>query len=239
MKLNNLSKKQLYERAKELGIKGRGRMTKSQLISAISQVLMPNKLVEKSVDETRIHFYQLGYESAKENDEKQGSLQENIELPVKYNFDYIFVLPVNPSSVHVFWEVTEKTIKTIAYENNISELFLCLRILSDNDEFIIKDISDMGNYYFSQEALIDKNVWAEIGLLSGREFYAISVSNYVKMPSNYVSIQEDVVFMQVKENIAKIIDISLGNDEHRPDSSQIAKNFLKTIYSSNKIRGEK
>jgi hypothetical protein len=59
------------------------------------------------------------------------------------------------------------------------------------------------------------------------------------MPSNYVSIQEDVVFMQVKENIAKIIDISLGNDEHRPDSSQIAKNFLKTIYSSNKIRGEK
>jgi hypothetical protein len=243
VKLNNLSKKQLYERAKELGIKGRGRMTKSQLVSAIANFYKADELLQRSAPVDGIHFYQVGYETKDVSEKKEfvapETKQQEYVIPEKYGFDYVYVLPINPISVHIFWEVTEQSLKNFSYEFGIKEPKLCIKLIYDGGEYIIKDVADFGSYYFSSEFIVNKKVWAEIGVLNEDEFYAIAVSNETIIPSDTISVEEGELFMLVKDNITKIINISLGGDAKGLDSNLIAKGLLNNVISSKKFRGEK
>lgn len=243
MNLNNLSKKELYAKAKELGIKGRGGMTKSQLISAIANFYKADELLQRSAPTDGIHFYQVGYET-KDLEERKDIVvseigQQEYNIPEKYGFDYIYILPINPTSIHIFWEVTEQSLKNLSYDFGISEPKICIKVIYDGGEYIIKDVSDFGNYYFSSELLVDKKVWAEIGALNEDEFYAIAVSNEAVTPSDSISLEDGELFMMVKDNISKIIRISLGMGAKGIDSELIADGLLKNIFSSKNFRGEK
>lgn len=243
MSLKDLTKKELYAKAKELGIKGRGRMTKSQLVSAIANFYKADELLQRSAPADGIHFYQIGYESKDGAERKEfvapETKQQEYSIPERYGFDYVYVLPINPISIHIFWEVTEQSLKNFSYEFGIKEPKLCIKLIYDGKEFIIRDVADFGNYYFSSELIVNKKVWAEIGVLNEDEFYSIAVSNEAVIPSDTISLEEEELYMMVKDNISKIINISLGRDAKVLDSDYIANGLLKNIISSKNFRGEK
>ncbi len=92
--LVSLTKKELYEIAKKLKIKGRGRMRKGELLKAIEREL---KLIELSSEEEPITS-QLRREEALPQEKEEG------ELP-KIENEFLGAIPVNPKLVYTYWNV--------------------------------------------------------------------------------------------------------------------------------------
>lgn len=237
MKLEMLSKNQLYAKAKNLGIKGRGKMTKTQLISAILNLSKPDVLIQKSAVSDSTHFYQIGYETHPENLKKDENKKPDYSIPERYNINYAYVLPINPSSVHIFWEVTSETIKNFSREYGINNPRLFLKILGDFNEVFTASIEEFGSYYFSNEILVGKEIWVEIGILQGSEFYSLIISNRILVPADHISFEEDEFFMTLREQADKILDLSLGSGVKRPGSAEFLKRLIKNISSGNFNRG--
>lgn len=236
MELENLTKKELYELAKNLNIKNRSKMTKDELIEAISNEASDKakeNLIEKSSTKPEIHHYHIGY-----TEDLLPKVEEKVEeekpIPERYNIDYIYILPVNPSTVHIFWEITDNTIKYINLNFNVEVEGIQVKIYADDVEIGRIPIDQFGNYYFNSEQLSGKEIWAEVGATSGNEFYSIAITKRINMPRNYISSEEDVTYMTVKEQMEKLILFSLSEGDVAPSSEEYIKKVLKSISSSRK-----
>lgn len=239
MKLELLSKNEIYAKAKNLGIKGRGKMTKTQLISAILNFSSPDSLIQKSASLADTHFYQIGYED-RHDGQKKGEVEGyDYVIPERYNINYAYLLPINPTSVYIFWEVTPETLKNFSMEYGIEDPKLYLRILGDFSEIFTANIDNFGSYYFTNEVLVGRNVWVEIGVLKDAEFYSLLISNRIVAPSDHVSFEDDEYFMTLRSQVDKIIDLSLGEIDKKPDSGEFLKRLIKNISSGNLNRGQR
>jgi hypothetical protein len=233
MELDNLTKKDLYELAKNLNIKNRSKMTKDELIDAISEQTREN-LIERSSTKPEIHHYHVGYTETATFKKEEKVEDKDKPIPDRYNIDYIYLLAVNPSTVHIFWEITDNTIKYISLNFNVVIDGIQIKIYADDVEIGRIPIDQFGNYYFNSEQLKGKEIWAEVGATSGNEFYSIAITKRINMPRDYISSEEDVTYMTVKEQMEKLILFSLSEGDVAPSSEEYIKKVLKSISSSRK-----
>jgi hypothetical protein len=93
----NLTRKELYQIARELKIKGRSRMRKGELLEAIKKEL---ELLKEISEED------IGYSFIEEKVEKsfpEGfTKEEELKLP-EYKLNFLRVIPVNPETLFIYW----------------------------------------------------------------------------------------------------------------------------------------
>ncbi len=94
--LSRLTKRELYEVAKQLKIRGRGKMRKAQLLEAVKRKLMIAKEMSgaESITSKVIRQEILEVEKTK-----------TFSLPQTYETKFVGLIPVNPELLFTFWNL--------------------------------------------------------------------------------------------------------------------------------------
>ncbi len=95
--LEKMTKKELYQLAKEINLKGRGRMRKTELLEALKRELL---LAQKSAAEEPITSNVIQVEPIEERKPEP----EELPLPA-YREEFITLIPVNPELSLAIWNV--------------------------------------------------------------------------------------------------------------------------------------
>ncbi len=163
--------------------------------------------------------------------------EENISIPDRYGIDYIYLLPINPQNIYIIWEITLATLKnTIADINNISDIQLLLRVFYDKNNFEEIAIKDIGNYYYSNNQINGRYVWAELGGIFNGSFIKILATNKVLMPRDYLSDKFSTYWIN-KESSDKIIYLSIFNLSEQHSSIELQRKIFQTLSSDLTNRG--
>ncbi len=214
MEMEKMTKKELYEIAQQYNIPGRSKMSKNELILAIENI-KTEELTEKSAAEAEKGTSG----TAKDIPKEEKEAEPEIALPERYNVDTLVLLPINPSKALAFWEVSKAVLEKYAGELNLSELKLVLsfyasRENSSHEERITSSyVHDIGNYYIDDARLDDSIVWAELDVPStnGKRINLLT-SAKVKMPSDKISIDSSIEYMQINEKEEKLIKYSAAGE---------------------------
>ena len=228
MDLSGLTRKKLYEIAKEKKIIGRSKMKKAELIKSIQKL---NKL-STNTEEKKYISSQTSDNKTEEisSKEKPTETQEtDYKIPERYNIDTLVLLPVNPQKEFVFWEVSDATEEKFKTELMIDKVDYFLKIFKINGhsakELKSVMVDKIGNYYFDIDIHDDK-IWCELGVLNkNNEFCTILASKKIKIPGDKPSSLEQLDFMEVDENLNKIYQMS-GFYEENTGYFEFKKNGL-------------
>jgi len=114
--LKKLTKRELYEIAKKLKIRGRGRMRKAQLLEAVKrELLIAKEMVAPPPPASRI-----------EEAEPPPLQEEREELPLPESYPVYFLglIPVNPKLLFIYWNAGGRrgTLKLIVEGRDFKEL---------------------------------------------------------------------------------------------------------------------
>lgn len=208
MQLKSMTKKELYELAKTHNVRNRSKMTKAEIIKALLPILMP---VESQTTESAVSSFQGGPEPV------QASIQqvkktEKYPIPDTYNRDLLTLMPVNPSTEYVCWELSRGTHSKYCNELNLDAADLLLKLYkkdADGSQVVeTLQVGTAGSYSFHHylPAMI---CWVEVGLKSDDgQYFPIMVSRRVKMPDDKVSDTGEVRSMTVKKNSQGLLTLS-------------------------------
>ena len=198
--LESKTKKELYQIARELNIKGRSKMRKQQLLEAIKSYLSKeeikkeNKPVEMSLEEDNFSSHIHPIEEDLKKEVEVLIQEEEPILPEEYNLDRVVLLPVDPYKHFIYWELSEETFKTI--QKDKTEIYL--KLFEDNKEVLkLKINSKSGKRYINYYAPY-KKLYVEIAIDKLGIQESLLKSNEVITPSDIVSISEEEVFMHKK-----------------------------------------
>jgi len=162
-----MTKKELLKIAKLHGIKGRHKMNKTTLIEKIEEKREPLKQIKKKEEELK-----------KSNP------------PDKYGENHIELLPKDPSTVYVHWEVVEE-------KNSI------LRLMSKRKvEMELPLMSKEGEGYLKVQE--GKPLRAEIGTKKGNKFKKIAVSPEILVPRSKPSKSKNTKWEYVNPETGKV-----------------------------------
>lgn len=233
--LESLSKNELYEMAKAKNIRGRSKMSRDELIKALKDEVNSEMLVEKSkFDPTPSDM--VGYGTKREEVEIVPQAKIDYRLPETYNYDMLMFLPIDAKRAYVCWEITKSKLTEFVKDTNILNFKLVLRLVTNGMGEISRVKVDLnGNYFFSNPMLEDQEAWAEIGLELDGQFKTIMRSNSFKMPAEKISDRDDILYMTVRENVEKIIHLSLKGMDRYYSSIELYKDVLKSISSKNNV----
>ncbi|GEM_PF-969443 len=167
-KYEEMTKKELLKIAKLHGIKGRHRMSKEKLIDAILKKKKPIKEMKK--------FEEL---LKKEN------------LPKRYGENHLELLPKEPGTVYVHWEIEKKDKNPI------------LKLLNGRKPVVtIPVMSDSGSGYMHVEE--GKKLKAVIGIESGKGFKKIVQSEEITVPVSKPSSDKTVKWVKIDVEKGKV-----------------------------------
>ncbi len=165
-----MTKKELLKIAKLHGIKRRHRMKKADLIGAITA---KNKPMKKLVE-----------------------IEKNIKskkLKEHYNGDHIELLPQEPGSVYVHWDLSEKKKKQS----------MILRLKSKKKTVLeIPVASSKGKGYLRVEE--GKPLKASVGVRKGEKFVSIISSEEILVPYSTPASNKKVVWAHVNPETGKV-----------------------------------
>ncbi len=162
-----MTKKELLKIAKLHGIKGRHKMNKTTLIEKIKEKKEPLKQIKKKEEELK-----------------------KKTLPEKYGENHIELLPKDPSTVYVHWEITEKK----------SPL---LRLMSKRKvEMELPLMSKQGEGYLKVQE--GKPLRAVVGIKQGNKFKKIAVSSEILVPRSKPTRSKSIKWEYVNPNTGKV-----------------------------------
>jgi hypothetical protein len=254
--MENLTKKELYEKAKELKIKGRSKMSKKQLIEAIKS------LEEKNVEEA----YKIEEELIKEenNNEikkdiliaesliednfsskthvlKEDStespmienryIKEDYPIPERYNINKIVLLPVDPSKHFIYWEIKDDVLKEL--KNKYSKIKLVIKVYENRNEALTIDItSPIGKYYIHYHAPMEK-LYAVLGVVADGQFIPLVSSKEIFVPSDEISeFSEEEIWMTKIKEWKEIIAKSYKKEVSYINSQQPFRKIIETLIEN-------
>ncbi|WP_457681506.1 Rho termination factor N-terminal domain-containing protein [Thermovibrio sp.] len=93
--LEKLTKKELYQIAKELKIRGRSKMRKGELLEAVRKALFERELLKER---------EAGSPQAKGEERRE---VRELQLPKDYGVEFVAVIPVNPELAFAYWSPKE------------------------------------------------------------------------------------------------------------------------------------
>lgn len=242
MKINNLNKAELYEMAQKLNIPNRSKMTKDELIKAISRYqksVAPAKAPQTAPEQAvTSHMPESAPEARPEPHKKP-----EYPIPDRYSLDTVVLLPVNPKKEYVYWEVSDKTVDSYCARFSISKPVFILKVFqgdeSDVQELASVRVSKYGNWYFDLYCP-DMNLWAELGILDSMgNYHAITASKKIKMPTDRVSTEIDKeTWMTVGERIERIFELSGLSDVQKGEllsSARLHSELFKKLHSQESL----
>ncbi len=254
--MENLTKKELYEKAKELKIKGRSKMTKKQLIEAIKSLEEQNleeayKIEEEITEEMRNEEIKediLIAESLKEDNFSSRThvlkedttespqienkyIKEQYPIPERYNINKVVLLPVDPSKHFIYWELKDETLKE--FENKYSEIKFAIKLYENRDEALTIDISSpVGSYYIHYHAPFEK-LYAVLGVIADGNFIPIISSNEIVIPSDEISeFPEEEIWMTKMKDWKEIISKSYEKEVSYINSQQPFRKIIETLIEN-------
>lgn len=245
MNLKKMTKNQLYELAKKYAIKNRSKMTKPELLKALTKyedTVTPDSAPQTVPEQTRVTSPMP--ETAQPAQEQ--AVKREYPIPERYNIDTVVLLPVNPKKEYVYWEVSDKTITELCSRLKIAQPVFILKVFQGGDdnskeELASVKVSKYGNWYFDLYCP-EMNLWAELGILDSMGNYhtIINSKKKIKMPSDAVSKEIDKeTWMTVGENIEQIFfDLSGLNDVKRHEllsSARLHSELFKKLHSGEAI----
>ncbi len=207
--LQNRTYSQLMSLAAQAGIVGRSRLTKAQLIVALSSrrapVLRPRSATAKSRTRHR----------------------EPAELPAQYGRTRVILMEIDPYRVHAFWEITpadyEAAIKRLGRQKHPASWILRFQDVTEPNETDIRSHFDVsidstaGNWYVNMPAS-GRSYMAEIGPCTAQHrFEPVSRSNTVHIPPAQESAHYDPEWLRVEGGMESVERVS----EPEPESPSL------------------
>jgi len=239
MDLKKLKKEELYEMAKKYNVKNRSKMTKSELVKAVSGY--ETKVSPAKAPQAQSSKTVTSHMSEPAPEEKPApAKQPEYPIPDRYNTDTVVLLPINPKKEYVYWEISDKTLDKFCREIGVSNPVFLLKVFQGDEksreELASVRASRYGNWYFDLYCP-DMNLWAEIGLLDNMgNYHPIINSKKIKMPSDVVSKEiDEETWMTVGENIEKIFDLSGVSEMNKKEllsSARLHSELFKKLHQT-------
>ncbi len=229
MDLSKLTRKKLYEIAKERKIFGRSKMKKIELLNAIEKLNLLSQKKENFASSNE----NISSQSTPKNTVPRHSVNINseYEIPEKYNIDTLVLLPVNPEKEFVFWEISDDTEKKLQFEFSLKEISYILKIFKKSDnskqEITSVKVDKIGKYYFYIPAQ-GEQIWCEIGILNNNIFNSILSSEKIFVQDVNVKEIEDLKFLKIDEKLNKLYELS-GIFESDSGYLEIKKEQFETL----------
>lgn len=188
-------KEELAALAREAGVKGRSRMTKSQLARALSDL---SKAVEPEASVPA---------SAPIPPERGPTPQAPEKTPVLPEFlgeNRLCLLPQKPMTAFAYWELDEGT------HGDIS-----LRVLSvkDGSEIMSLDVHGRLGTYYIHLPRAGMEIESELGAGGPEGFIPIARSNRIRLPDDAPSEELDTLWMTRRREHEEIFRLSGGTRE--------------------------
>ena len=102
MNVKTMTKTELYELAKKHNLPNRSKMTKDELIKALSKY---NKTVAPKVAPQASSSTVTSHMPENPAPNPEPARKPEYPIPDRYNLDTVVLLPVNPKKEYVYWEV--------------------------------------------------------------------------------------------------------------------------------------
>lgn len=230
MDLSKTLKKDILELALSLGVNVTPRMTKRQLINLSNAATKRDDLVllARSLDikvttrMTKQHLMAICGPALSKQESSKGAFKEpavgettssvqlkakptkepEILLPWRYHENRLVLMPVNPSMVYGYWELTESTLVGLIEERQITAYRLVLNLYAVENggtPFVIKtaEIAAFGEYYF-RHYMAGCTVWLELGLKDQNDIqHPLLYSQKTQMPMDHVSDNSEGLFLTI------------------------------------------
>lgn len=241
MNLNKLTKTDLYGMAQKLNIPNRSKMTKEELIKAIKKY--QKMVAQTEAPQTQKESPSVTSQMPEEPQQPTHAKPPEYRIPDKYSMDTVVLLPVNPKKEYVYWEVSDKTAESFCSRLNIPSPVFILKVFSSEEdstqELASVRVSKYGNWYFDLYCP-DARLWAEIGVLDSMgNYYAITSSKKIKMPTDKVSSEIDKeTWMTVGEKIERIFELSGLSDVQKQElmsSARMHSELFKKLHAQESV----
>jgi hypothetical protein len=240
MKYEDLTVKELRERAKKKGIKNISKMTKVQLIKALKNTEKDMLNAETGMDSNLFtpSSPSSSPTSTSFTEQKQSYrvVKEDYPIPETYNLDTLVLLPVDPAIQYCYWQVSTNT--RLQYKNYLVRSFYRykLKLFAKDSEGTKEiqeiEVGDYGNFYF-HHYLPGRIAWAEVGFMSDEGiFIPIMTSKRIIIPRDTLSSITDETFMTVQENYMEILKLSGIDSDAHPGSIEFHKALLKQLLKN-------
>lgn len=212
MKMGNLTKVEVYEIAKKMGIKKRSKMTKSELIEAVEKVKSDNVMKTSGT----VTEY-IGSESGEVLGRMAPAIEEeaaDISLPNRYGIDTLVILPIDPANAYAFWEITNNTVSKFTKLADLDSITPVLTFFADyKEKLAFSPVDFLGNYYVSDRRMDGNIVWAELSFIDKNgKFVKMISSEKVKMPSDRVSDEDGREYLRVSETSKRLIEYASAGE---------------------------
>lgn len=215
--LKKLTVKALRELARELGVPGRTRMTKPQLVEAISahqeraasQPDIPPPAPSPSLQEVQAHGE--APSSGSSRPRADVTLTDVGQLPERYGHSRVVLLLQKPGFLYTYWELRDDHLDDArAQLGEWGSLILRVKDQHGPDWYDITVHSPVGDWFFRTDWL-GRTVFLDLGLRAadGR-FVTLATSNRVEIPTGKASDRVDPEWMVRDEEFARMYALSGG-----------------------------
>ncbi len=230
MDLRFKTKKQLYALARQYSIPNRSNMSKDMLVKALMSIVFPRTRLPVMSSMTITGIRQ-DYPSeipkrhlVSRPSPTWTSPVDPYPIPLAYERDLLVLMPIDPSTSCVCWELSSRTREKYQVQLKIREPHILLKLYIKNQDknYVLESVrvGQMGNYMF-HHYLPGKDCWVELGVDNKKGSYCtIMVSRHVKMPDDQMHDTGKFVSMTVKKNQQGLLELSgLTRMKGKGDSS--------------------
>jgi hypothetical protein len=174
-------------------------------------------------------IHSMAFESAQEQ-------EQTFTIPLRYHENQLMLLPINPHSYYVYWEVLPQTLKDLNI--NLHQQTLCFRIYNMQGDilFTFESAFDLAEYFFNITVQQDK-IYAVMGILKNNTFIEILRSNIVQTANTTIKLPDvsNEQWLEKYENCLKLIKLEFEYT-HTSSSSNSIKEFEEFAYINRLIK---
>lgn len=115
-------------------------------------------------------------------------------IPQRYNKDKLVLLPINPNSSFVYWEITDKTLEKFGIDPKNVQLSFKLLDAANHEIGEFNSSLTIGNYYINHKSG-HKSLHVKLFLNLGNKLEYISSSNIIGAQQNTPkSMRDDLIY---------------------------------------------
>ncbi len=218
MDLRHKTKKQLYALARKYNLPNRSRMNKAALINTLMPMVFPGTRlpVVSSMAVTEIHHGQYSENqtrsSAFPSSPKGQPGMEPYPIPLAYERDLLALMPVDPSTAYVCWELSSRTKEQYQIQLKTRDPHILLKLYMKNQDknHVLESVQvgQIGSYVFNHY-LPSKVCWVEMGVNNETgTYFSVMVSRRIKMPDDQIHDTGEFTSMTVQKNEQGLLALS-------------------------------
>jgi hypothetical protein len=139
------------------------------------------------------------------------SILDAYEIPHAYNIDKIVIMPVNDETSFIYWELTDRLLKSKLQELNVGSANLVIKIFEIEQNcrkeiYSFKIKERIGKHYIKCHTSF-KPLVADAGILKEGKFIELLKSKTISKPSFETQETEDEIWMEKTKDIYRFIKL--------------------------------